>query len=116
MKDTFLIRFGKMALILAAEAGILWGILFAVGIQSHQIDGAVTEISDLKDPSPFRVALLGHLDKIQLSLAAFLRAPEPSLLKQISDSRLDFENSLPEFERQNKRLFPPEASSEIRTS
>jgi len=116
MKDSYIIRFGKMSLVLAAEAGLLWGIILAATAQSRHIDAEVTEISDLKDPSPFRVALLGHLDKIQLSLDAYLRSPDPSLLKQIADSRQDFENSLPEFERQNKRLFPPEASAAIRES
>jgi len=83
------------------------GILKVAHFQARQVDAAVTEISDLKDPSPFRVALLGHLDKINLSLSAYVRSPDPALLKQISDSARDFENSLPEFEHQNKRLFPP---------
>ncbi len=109
-------RVGKVALICAAEAAILWGILKAVGMQSHKIDTDVSEVSDLRDPSPFRVALLGHLDKISLSLSAYLRSPDAALLQQIDASRKDFENSLPEFERQNKRLFPPAAGEEIRTA
>ncbi len=100
----------------AAEAIILWGVLKAVHGQARRIDTDVSEISDLRDPSPFRVALLGHLDKISLSLSAYLRSPDPAPLKQITDSRQDFENSLPEFERQNKRLFPQEAGEQIQSA
>lgn len=107
-------RVGKVALVCAVEAAILWGVLKTVRLQSRKIDADVSEISDLIDPSPFRVALLGHLDKISLSLSAYLRSPDATLLKQIDQSRNDFENSLPEFERQNKRLFPPAAGEEIR--
>jgi len=106
-------RFWTVLLVCAAEAGIFWGLFQMAVSQSRRVDAAVTEISDLKDPSPFRVALHGHLDKIELSLSAYLRSPDPAPLKQIIDSRRDFENSLPEFEHQNKRLFPPEASKEI---
>lgn len=109
-------RFFRVLLLCAVEAGILWGILKATRLQSRQIDADVSEISDLRDPSPFRAALLGHLDKISLSLAAYLRSPEPTLLSQIDKSRHDFENSLPEFAHQNKRLFPPAAAEEIRTA
>jgi PAS domain S-box-containing protein len=109
-------RVGKVALVCAVEAALLWGVLRAAGMQSHQIDADVSEISDLRDPSPFRVALLGHLDKISLSLSAYLRSPDAGLLKQIDASRKDFENSLPEFEHQNKRLFPPAAGEEIRSA
>lgn len=107
-------RFGKIALVGILELAILWGIVRAISLQTRRVEAAVSEISDMKDPSPFRVALLGHLDKIHLSVLAYLRSPDPAPLKQVADSQRDFENSLPEFERQNRRLFPPMASEEIR--
>jgi PAS domain S-box-containing protein len=117
VKQSFdLHRAGKVALVCLVEGAVLWGILKGVKLQSRHIDTDVSDVSDLKDPSPFRVALLGHLDKISLSLSAYLRSPEPTLLQQIDASRKDFENSLPEFEHQNKKLFPPAASEEIRNA
>lgn len=104
----------SIALSCAGEALLLWGLWRGILHETGAANQAVGEISDLKDPSPFRAALTGHLGKIHLSLQGYLRSPDPSLAKQAADSRQDFESSLPEFAGQNPRLFPSEAADEIR--
>jgi len=75
---------------------------------------AVNDVSDLRDPSPYRAALMGHLGKIHLAIQGYLRTPDPSLEKQADESRKDFETLLPDFVKQNPKLFPQTAAEEIR--
>ena len=105
---------GKAALLLGAGALALWVIVNAIHSQTARMEQAVNSISDLRDPSPFRVALTGHLDKIHLSALAYLRSPDAALPAQIKQSEKEFEGSLREFEKQNPRLFPAKAAEEIR--
>ncbi len=49
-----------------------------------------------------------------MSLQGYLRSPDPSLEKQVGDSRDEFEALLPEFVKQNPKLFPQTAAEEIR--
>jgi exonuclease VII large subunit len=78
------------------------------------VNRTVNEVSDLRDPSPFRAALMGHLGKIHVGLEGYLRSPDPSMEKQVAESRDDFEKLLPEFVGQNPKLFPQAASEEIK--
>ena len=82
--------------------------------ETQDVNRIVNEVSELRDPSPFRAALLGHLGKIQVSLNSYLRTLDPSLDKQVSESRDEFETLLPEFVRQNPKLFPQTAAEEIK--
>src|SRR5262245_22328969 len=59
---------------------------------------------------------MGHLGKIHLGLKGYLRSPDPSLEKQVDQSRKDFEALLPEYVKQNPKLFPQAASEEIERS
>lgn len=104
---------GKALLLLGAGALALWGIVKSINDQTAQMELAVNNIADLRDPSPFRVALTGHLDKIQLSALAYLRSPDAALPAQVDRSEKEFEGSLHEFEKQNPRLFPAKAGEEI---
>jgi PAS domain S-box-containing protein len=97
-----------------AEALVLTGVWWGIRHETTAVNDTVNEVSDLRDPSPFRAALLGHLGKIHLALEGYLRSPDPSLEKQMVESRKDFEMLLPEFTRQNPNLFPAAASDEIK--
>jgi PAS domain S-box-containing protein len=108
-RSRWLLRLG----LAVGEGLILWAIWMGVGAQTQAVNQAVLDISELKDPSPFRAALLGHLGKIHLGLRSYLRDPDPALERQAADGRRDFIASLPEFARQNPRLFPKEAREEI---
>lgn len=96
------------------EALLLWGVWFGIRHETAAVNRTVSEVSELKDPSPFRAALLGQLGKIHVGLEGYLRSPNPSLEKQIAESRRDFESLLPEFAKQNPKLFPPIADDEIK--
>jgi PAS domain S-box-containing protein len=76
----------------------------------------VNDIAELKDPSPFRAALMGHLGKMRLALQGHLQSGDPALSDQAAQSRKDFLASLPEFARQSPRLFPKNAVEEIKRS
>jgi PAS domain S-box-containing protein len=91
-------------------AALWWGINHEV----QKTNKAVNDVAELKDPSPFRAALNGYLGKIQLGMQGYLRSADPSLAEQMLQARKDFLASLPEFQKQNSRLFPPAAVEEIR--
>ncbi len=110
-KKSTLVR--VVALILA-EGLLLCGIAVGIRHEINAINRSVTEVSDLKDPSPFRAALLGHLGKIHLGLGAYLRNPDPSMEKQIAESQKEFAALVPEFMKQNAKLFPKTACDEIK--
>jgi PAS domain S-box-containing protein len=103
----------RMAALVLLEAAFLAGIWWGVNRQLDAMNYAVNEISELKDPSPFRAALTGHLGKIHLGLEGVFSGAEPSLADQVAESRKDFEAALPEFQKQNPRLFPAAAVEEI---
>lgn len=92
---------------------VAWGMGKLARIQIRLSDEAVTAISDLRDPSPFRAALLGHLDKAHLNALGYLRTRDGALPDQVRDSEAEFERSVPEFERQNPKLLPRSAGREI---
>jgi PAS domain S-box-containing protein len=96
------------------EGLILFGVWWGIQKEIASVNQAVNEVSDLRDPSPFRAALLGQLGKIHVALEGYLRSPDASLEKQIDESRKDFEMLLPEFTRQNPKLFPAAANDEIK--
>jgi PAS domain S-box-containing protein len=77
------------------------------------MEQAVSDVSDLRDPSPFRVALNGHLDKIHLAALAYWRNPDAALPAQVDRSEKDFADSLNEFKKQNPHLFPGKAAEQI---
>jgi PAS domain S-box-containing protein len=104
----------RIALLFVIEAALLWVIWKGTTRQIHAIDRSVNDIAELKDPSPYRAALLGHLGKIRLGLQGFLGSGDPALFDQMMQSRKDFESALPEFEKENPRLFPKTAVEEIR--
>jgi PAS domain S-box-containing protein len=103
----------RIALLFIAEIlllGVLW---WGVRRQMRAMDRSVNDISELKDPSPFRAALMGHLGKIRLGLQGYLGSGNPALADQVVQSRKDFYASLPEFQKENARLFPKAAVEEI---
>src|SRR5258708_3111675 len=97
-----------------AAALILGGLWLDIRFETQAVNRIVNEVSELRDPSPFRAALLGHLGKIRLSLQGYLRSPDPGLEKQVNDSRDEFQALLPEFVKQNPKLFPQTAAEEIK--
>ena len=103
-----IVTLGVVAALLLA--GVWWGLRKEIAAVNRTVD----EISDLRDPSPFRAALLGQLGSIHVTLEGYLRSPDASLEKQIAESRRDFEMLLPEFTRQNPKLFPEAAGDEIK--
>ena len=98
----------------AAAALILVGVWWGIRHEIAAVNQTVDEVSELRDPSPFRAALLGQLGNIHVGLEGYLRSPDASLEKQMADSRKDFEMLLPEFTLQNPNLFPQAASDEIK--
>ncbi len=104
----------RLSALVIGEALVLAVIGFGTKHETKAVNQAVAEISDLRDPSPFRAALMGHLGKLHLALQGYLRTPDPSLEKQVRDSRSDFEALLPDFMKQNPKLFPQAAAEEIR--
>jgi len=107
-------KLGLRSFLIGAAALLLIGALaWAIRQQSQRVNESLNEIADLRDPSPFRVALTGHLDKIHLSLLAYIKNPDPALVDRIKSSQADFERSLHEFETQSPRLFPAAARDQI---
>src|ERR1051326_5105926 len=104
----------KTGWVLFVEIFILVGVVFAVRYETRAVNATITDVSDLKDPSPYRVALMGHLGKIHLSLAGYLQSSDPALEKQMRESRKDFGALLPDFVHQNPKLFPQDAADEIK--
>ncbi len=78
----------------------------------------VTEVSELRDPSPFRAALLGHLGKIHLSLEGYLRSlTDPLCLKnrQVGDSRKEISTrSFQNLCAKIPKLFPQKGAEQIK--
>jgi len=107
-------RVWRITTFCVAEALILAGAWWGIHHETAAVNQAVNEASELRDPSPFRAALMGHLGKIHLGLEGYLRSPDPSLEKQIAESRKDFDMLLPEFSQQNPKLFPQAANDEIK--
>lgn len=103
----------KGLFIALATLGFLAGMGWLMLEQSKAADRALVEISDLRDPSPFRVALTGHLDKIYLNFQAYVKGPNQTLLDQMKTSQTDFERSLHDFEIQSPKLFPVAARDGI---
>jgi hypothetical protein len=106
----------KLALLILAEAILLLFLWKGVNQQMAGMNQAVNDISDLVDPSPFRAALMGYLGKIHLGLQGYLRTSDKAVLEQVALSRKDFTLSLPEFQKQNPKLFPKSAVEEIQRS
>jgi len=104
----------RLTLLCLAALFVSDGLRLGIRHETQVVNQTVNEVSDLRDPSPFRAALLGQLGKIQLSLKGYLRNPESSPEKQVNESRDEFESLLPEFVRQNPKLFPQTAAEEIR--
>src|SRR5450631_4111567 len=88
------------------EGLFLFGLLWAARSQTHTIEDRLELIADLRDPSPFRAALLGELEKVYLSTVSHVRHTDPTLLDQITQGESEFEKSLPQFQKQNPRLLP----------
>ncbi len=105
---------GKIILVTVAELCLLAGAGLGIRHEIQAVNRTVNDVSDLRDPSPFRAALMGHLGKINVGFTGYLQSSDPSLEKQIQESRKDFETLLPEFVRQNPKLFPQEAADEIK--
>jgi PAS domain S-box-containing protein len=103
----------KLLLLAIVDAAALWGLGKAILVQKNSAEAWINLIADLRDPSPFRVALRAHLDKIELTVRGYLSTRDGSLLKQVAGIEQDFERLVPDFQRQDPRLFPPAASSEI---
>jgi len=104
----------RIAALCAVEAFVLAGIWWGIRQEIAAVNRTVDEVSDLRDPSPFRAALLSQLGNIHVALEGYLRSPDASLEKQMVESRKDFEMLLPEFTLQNPKLFPPMANDEIK--
>lgn len=103
----------QIAGIALVAAALLGGIAKGIVVQNRAAEESVNAISELRDPSPFRAALVGQLDKIHLSLQGYLRSRDQALLQQVQNGQADFEKSVPEFEKQNPRLLPLAAGDEI---
>src|SRR5438067_12050265 len=93
----------RAALLLAAGLLTFAGIAATVLYHMNQLEQNVGALSDLHDPSPYRVALLGNLDKIHLSALNYMNTTDEALPEQIAKSESEFENSLLEFQKQNPR-------------
>jgi PAS domain S-box-containing protein len=106
----------RIALLGVGEISLLLGLWWGISSQMNAMTRRVNDVSELKDPSPFRAALAGYLGKIHVGLQGYLHSPDPTLLDQVAQSRKDFEASLPEFQKENARLFPQIAVDEIRRS
>src|SRR5258708_857104 len=104
----------RIALFFTAEALLLGGLWWAGNHQMDAMNHSVNDIAELKDPSPYRAALMGHLGKIRLGLQGFLGSGDTALAEQVAQSRKDFDAALPEFQKENPRLFPKSAVDEIR--
>ncbi len=104
----------KVAALGVGEAVLLGLLIVGIRHEVRAVNAAVNQVSDLRDPSPFRAALMGHLGKIHLGLKGYLRSPDPTLEKQVEVSRKDFEALLPDFVKQNPKLFPQAAAEEIK--
>ncbi len=104
------------ALILLGAAACLVLCAWMFRLQSQAADERLNEVSTLADPSPFRVALTGHLDQMHLALQAYSQNPDPELVERIDVSRHAFEKSLQEFGKQSPRLFPAGARETLLTA
>jgi len=104
----------RIAALAIGEAFLLGGLWLGIRREARAMNQAVNEVSDLRDPSPFRAALMGHLGKINLAMEGYLRSSEPSQEQQVNESLADFEALLPDFVKQNPKLFPQGADDEIR--
>ncbi len=96
---------GELFLLGLVGAGVSW--------EFARMNQAVDELSELKDPSPFRSVLMGNLEKVHIALQGFLRSADPAMEEQIAKSLQEFQSSIPEFQKQNAKLFPKQAVEEI---
>ena len=93
---------------------MLLGLITAlVSYQVRLVESKITEVADLKDPSPFTASLCVSLNKITLNLLAYTHNQDKQSLQGVSQGETDFENSLVEFQKMNPRLFPVAAQTKI---
>jgi PAS domain S-box-containing protein len=102
-----------VALVVLAELLLLALLSGGIYAEWRATNGAIQELSELVNPSPYRAALMGHLGKIHLSLQGYLRSADPSLSEQALKASGEFEASIPEFQKENPKLFPKQAVEEI---
>ena len=109
-KKSLILRISALSI---GEALLLGGVWAGIHHETQTVNRTVNEVSELRDPSPFRAALLGHIGKAHLGLEGYLRSSNPSLLSQAEESLKEFESLLPDFVKQNPKLFPQAAEEEI---
>jgi len=99
--------------IVGAEVLLLTIIGGVVSYQVRLVERKITEMADLKDPSPFTASLIGHLNRISLHLLGYGHNRDGESLQHIANVEKDFESSLVEFQKFNPRLFPSTAETRI---
>src|SRR6185437_12272043 len=98
---------------LGCELLFLGIIAAVVTYQVRMVETKITEMADLKDPSPFTARLVGYLNKTNMNLLSYIQNRDDAALQQIAESQKDFENSIVEFQKLNPRLFPATSQSGI---
>lgn len=96
----------KVFYLLVSELAFLLAIGVTVSYQINLVHQKVTEIADLKDPSPFAASLIGFVNKINLYAASYVQNRDLQTLQPLAEAEKEFENSLGVFQKQNSRLFP----------
>jgi PAS domain S-box-containing protein len=79
----------------------------------RKVDQKITEMADLKDPSPFTSTLFDHLQRIQFNLLAYTQTQDAQLLEHLGASQKEFENAVDQFHQLNPRLFPDNSRTQI---
>jgi len=105
LRHLFLLLTGQMALLLMIGA--------AVSYQVRWVEHKISEMADLKDPSPFTASLMGTLNTVNLNLVGFVQNRDPLLKQALEAGEQEFESALEEFHQQNQRLLPNEARTRI---
>ncbi len=96
---------GELLFLGLMSGGVLW--------QFHDMNRAVGDLSDLKDPSPFRAALIGNLGRTHIAVQGLLRNDDASMRDLVTKGNKEFESSVPAFQQQNSKLFPKDAVDDI---
>ena len=103
----------QVFLILGCEVVLLLAIAGIVVRQVRWIEAKITEMADLKDPSPFTGGLVQQLNTMNLNLLGYTHTRDDAALQRIADSQKRFENSLVEYHHLNPRLFPETSQTKI---
>jgi PAS domain S-box-containing protein len=102
--------------LLAGQAAVVAGVFAVVTLQAFSVKKKITEMADLKDPSPFTGTLAANRTEIDFAVMSYVQGREPLAGRRIVEADARFRSSLNEFQKNNAALFPPAAQRRIQSA